>query len=207
MARPTLQQFFLKSFAKIPAGYVAEPFEIFLVILAMSDSLTLLLHYFQGTDQTLLPYYHGALGLFIWAGVLATASVILIWALSTLENHNLLAVRKLEITGLWLYAAAFSYYVYGNISVGLENAAQPIVFPILSAIVISVLVCACVVRAISLASPITALSVTRVNRVKQIQGQLKETLNEASTTLKETSATLQQVSTTLQEASGTKQSD
>jgi hypothetical protein len=177
MARPILQQLFLNSFAKIPAGFVAEPFEIFLVILALSDSLTLLLHYFQNTDQAFLPYYHGAAGLFIWAGVLAAASVILLWALGTMESHNLLAVRKLEITGLWLYAVAFSYYVYGNISVGL-SAPQPLVFTILPATVISILVCACVVRAISLASPITALSVTRVNRVKQIQAQLEQTLHE-----------------------------
>lgn len=184
MGRPTLQRLFLKSFVRLPAGFIAEPFEAFLVILALSDSVTLLLHHFFGTDQVFLPYYHGAVGLFIWAGVLAAASVLLLWALSTMQNHNLLAVRKLEIIGMWLYAAAFSYYVYSNISVGIDTSGQPVVFTVLPAIVISVLVLACVARAISLASPITALSVTRVNRVKVIQAQLRVELQEENSSKK-----------------------
>lgn len=179
MPRHTLQRLFLKSFTKLPAGLVSEPFELFLVTLALSDSLTLLFHYFLGSAQPSLPYYHGVVGLLLWSGLVAAASVIMIWALVKLDNHNLLEVRKLEITGLWLYAVVFGYYVYGNLSVGLSSS-QPLVFTILPATVISMLVLACAVRAISLASPITALTVTRVNRVRLIQDQLKATLSEDS---------------------------
>lgn len=181
---PRLQKLFLKSFVRIPAGLVSEPFEAFLVVLALSDCLTLLLHYFLNSDTAaFLPYFDGAVGLLIWTGIVVSASVTLVYALSTMQNHNLLAVRKLEIVGMWLYATAFGWYVYSNISVGVQLP-QPIIFTVLPAVVISFLVLACVVRAISLASPITALSVTRVNRVKQIQSQLRVELQKENSSKK-----------------------
>jgi hypothetical protein len=202
-----LQRLFLKVFTKLPAGLTAEPFEILLITIGSLDAVRLLLQHFQHLDEsTFLPYYHGVIGLFIWTGVMLAASVVLIWALATLDNHNLLEVRKFEITGLWLYAVAFGWYGYTNLSVGL-SAGGPVVYPILSEVIIIVIVLACVVRAITLASPITALSVSRVNRVRQIQGQLKSTLDETSQTLQEASKTLQKASDTLQEASDTTPGD
>lgn len=176
---PWTQKAFFKSFIKIPSAFIAEPFEIFLVALGLLDAVTLLLHRIMGSDKLFIAYYHGPVGLYIWSGVVISASVFLIWALSTMESKNLLAVRKLEITGLSMYAAAFAFYSYSNLSVGL-NSGLPIIYPIINEIILTALVGSCLVRALSLASPITALSVTRVNRVKQIKAQLKEALKEDS---------------------------
>jgi len=131
----------------------------------------------MGTDQLFISYYYGPIGLYIWASGMIVASICLTWSLVTMESRNLLAVRKLEIAGLLLYALAFGYYSYSNLSVGLASP-LPVIYPIITEAILIVLVLACVTRALSLASPVTALAVARVNRVKQIKEQLRETLNE-----------------------------
>jgi hypothetical protein len=172
------QRLFFKSFLLTPSGFVAEPFEVFLVVFGLLSSAALILQHIQHLDQLSLPYYHGAVGLFIWSGLLLFASVILIWSLATMAQHNLLAIRKLEITGLWLYAALFSYYCYATLAVGL-SLPEPAIYPILSSIAVMVLILACVIRAISLASSITTLAIARVSRVKQIKEQLRDALKES----------------------------
>lgn len=174
---PLLQKLFFKAFVKTPAGLIAEPFEIFLVVFGLLASISLLLQHFQHLDTLSLPYYHGVVGEFIFAISLAVASAVLIWAQTVMEQRNLLAIRRWEIFGLWLYAVIFGYYAYETLAVGL-SLPEAAVYPILSDGAIIVLVLACVIRAVSLSSPITALSVSRINRVKQIKAQLKQTLAE-----------------------------
>jgi hypothetical protein len=95
-----------------------------------------------------------------------------------MEGKNLMEIRKLEITGMLMYAAAFGWYGYANLSYGIGAPHQPIVFPILSEGIVITLVVACLVRALALSSQITALAVTRVHRVKQIKERIREELSD-----------------------------
>lgn len=168
---------FFKTFVKTPAGFIAEPFEIFLVVLGLLDSVSLIFHARQNAGSVLTPYYYGQVGLYAWAFSTLVASVALVWSLATMENKNLLAVRKLEIAGLAWYALAFGYYGYAEVAVGL-SLNLGLFDVIVTEAILAFLVGACAIRAIALASPITTLSITRVNRVKQIQEQLREALKE-----------------------------
>jgi len=170
------RRLFFHGFIKTPSSLIAEPFEVFLVVLALLDAVSLLIRHEHGTDRPLLAYYHGAAGLYIWASSMLVASCSLLWSLFRMHNYNLMKTRRLEIFGMWIYAFAFGWYGYSNFSVGTTAARTPVLYPVISEVIISVLVIACVVRAVSLASPITALSVARVQRVKQIKKELQRLL-------------------------------
>jgi hypothetical protein len=174
---PLLQKLLFKAFVKTPSGIISEPFEIFLVVFGMLAAVGLLLQHFQHIDVLSLPYYHGVLGEFIFAGVLLGASVLLIWALVIMHQDNLLSVRKMEILGLWLYTAAFGYYAYATVSVGLSLPGNP-VYTVFNEILIDTLTVLPAVRAVALASPITAMTVERIHRIKLIKDQLRQTIAE-----------------------------
>jgi hypothetical protein len=178
--RPSFwQRVFLRGFLHAPSAFIAEPFEIFLVVLGLLDAVALLLHYAQGTlPPGLLDVYKGRWGLILWATWLGVASVMLVYSLATMEQKNLLSIRKLEIVGMWMYAVAFAWYGYANVTVGLSLARRPAVYTALTEAIVVVLAMACIIRALALSSQVTALSVTRVHRVRQIKDVVRELLND-----------------------------
>jgi hypothetical protein len=160
-------------FRRIPAIVLAEPFEIFLVILAVLDVLSLVLHEIQRSDQAFIGYFYGPLGLWIWVVFLMTGNSLIVAGLSYAANHSSLQVRRLEMSGLLVYAVGFGFYGYTNLAVGLGRPGVPAVYPILSEFIVLSIVVTCGIRALTLSNPITALSVTRTQRIKLIKEELK----------------------------------
>ena len=94
-------------------------------------------------------------------------------ALARMNIQNAFQVRRLEITGLLIYAVAFGFYAYTTLARGLNTPGIPDVYPILSEVILVSAVLACLLRALSLISPITALAVSRAQRIKMIKAELK----------------------------------
>lgn len=160
-------------FRWIPTAVLAEPFEIFLVILATIDVVTLSFHEIQHSDQLFINYFYGPAGLWAWASFMMLGNILMVAALARMNIQNAFNIRRMEVAGLLIYSAAFGFYAYMNLARGLNTPGIPDVYPILSEVVLVSAVLACLLRALSLISPITALAVSRAQRIKMIKAELK----------------------------------
>lgn len=165
-------------FRKLPSALLAEPFEFFLAVLATVIATNLLTQEVQFGHIAVEPYFHGSLGLFLWASFLSIGNVLTLVGVSKIGKVSLLGMRVMEITGLSIYALSFSYYLYAYFSVTIApqpGSVRGVVYQVYGIVEIVSLILASLIRIVVLSSPLTALSVTRVERIKLIKEQLSST--------------------------------
>lgn len=159
-------------FKHLPVVLLAEPFEILIVLIATVDVVNLAIHELMGSDQLFIGYYYGRSGLWAWIGFIMLGNLLIVTGLALSANHDALTVRKAEMSGLIIYGIGFAFYGYTNLAIGLGRGG-PVVFPLLNEGIVIGFVTACVVRIVTLATPFTALSVTRTERIKLIKAELR----------------------------------
>ena len=160
-------------FLALPIPFIAEPFEVFVVTLATVDVIVLGLHELQGTDQLFIDYYYDPLGLWLWVVFVMVGNALILFGLAVAADHDSLTVRRSEVAGLLIYSVGFGFYGYTNLAIGLSRPGLPDIYPILGEVIVLSLVAGCLVRALVLSLPLSALAVTRSQRIKLIKESLR----------------------------------